>query len=409
MALSSPSPGSPPPATPSPSWGPTTKLVVGLTIVAIIAAALIRFRNIIGPLILAFILAYLLHPVAARLSTAAKVPWRTAVNLIYLLLIILFGGLVTLTGLAVIQQIQSLVGLVQTFLTELPEIAANLSNQVYKIGPFEINLAQLNLQALTDQLLASIQPLLGRVGGLVGGFASSAASTLGWTLFVMLISYFLLADADRVPDSLLPVEIPGYTTDIQRLGMELRLIWNAFLRGQLIIILLVIISYTILMTILGVRYAVGIAILAGLARFVPYIGPLTTSIVTFLVAFFQNGNYFGLQPLTYAILVVVAAIILDQIFDNLISPRFLGHTLGVHPAAVLISAIIATSLIGVIGLVLAAPVLATVQLLGRYIVRKMFDQDPWPATQPTITPTEMPWARSVRRLRAWFRARQRRI
>src|SRR5512145_812716 len=73
----------------SPRWGSTTKLIVGLTIVAIAAALFVQFRTIVGPLILAFILTYLLHPVAVRLSTALSIPWRTAVNLIYLLVLVL--------------------------------------------------------------------------------------------------------------------------------------------------------------------------------------------------------------------------------------------------------------------------------------------------------------------------------
>ncbi len=385
-----------------------TKLVVGLTVVAIFAGLIVQFRGIIGPLILAFILTYLIHPVAVRLSKVTNLSWRASVNVVYLILVIILGALFTLTGLAVAQQLQSLVGLVQRFVTGLPELAANLSSQVLRFGPFEFSFKQFDLQALTNQLLATVQPLLGRVGSLVSSFASSAAVTLGYGIFVMLVSYFLLADASQVSDSVIGVDIPGYNTDIRRLGNELREIWNAFLRGQLIIILLILVSYTLLMVVLGMRYALGIAIMAGLARFIPYVGPLATWTVAALVAFFQNSNYFGLQPLYYAILVVACALVLDQVFDNFIGPRILGHTLGVHPAAVLVAAIIATRLIGIVGLVLAAPVLASLELLGRYILRKMFDLDPWPQPEMKPEPRELPWKRGVLRLQAWWRRRQQR-
>ena len=68
-----------PPTSTSPGWGSTTKLIVGLSFVALISALLIRFRSIIGPLILAFILAYLLHPIADRLSRFAHMRWRVSV------------------------------------------------------------------------------------------------------------------------------------------------------------------------------------------------------------------------------------------------------------------------------------------------------------------------------------------
>jgi predicted PurR-regulated permease PerM len=116
---------SPPPK--SPNWDSTTKMVVGLTIIAVIAALLIYFRGIIGPLILAFILAFLLHPVAAWTNKLLNTSWRVSVNLIYLILVILFGVLVTLTGLALLQQTQSLVSFVERFITGLPDMVQELS------------------------------------------------------------------------------------------------------------------------------------------------------------------------------------------------------------------------------------------------------------------------------------------
>ena len=407
--MSSPAPVSPPPSpSSSPSWGSTTKMVVGLTIVGIVAALLVQFRGIIGPLILAFILTYLIHPLAMRFSSSTKFTWRASVNLIYLLLVILLAGLITIAGLAVVQQLQSLIGIVQRFVTQLPQMVADLSSHIYYIGPFQLDFSQFDLQTLTDQLLAGVQPLLGQVGGLVGTLATSAAATIGWGIFVLLISYFLLADAEQVPSAVVQVEIPGYTSDLRRLGGQLRVIWNSFLRGQLFIISMVVVSYVILMTILGVRYSLAIAILAGLARFVPYAGPLTTWTVTGLVAFFQGSNHFGLEPLQFTILVIVCALILDQIFDNLVVPRFMGQTLGVHPAAVLVAALIATNLIGIIGLVLAAPVLATLKLLSRYIVRKMFDMDPWLDAEEAPRQMPLPWGESIHRLQAFLRSVQRR-
>jgi predicted PurR-regulated permease PerM len=388
---------------PSPHWGSTTKLILGFTIVAIIAALLVRFRGIIGPLILAFVLAYLIHPVAGRLSRFAHIPWRTAVSLIYLLLIIILVLSLTFAGLAIVQQVQSLINVVQGFTTQLPTIASELSSRTYAIGPFILDLSQFDLTPLANQLLAWIQPVLGRLGGLVGTLAASALTTLGWLVFVILVSYFILADASQFSSELVHVDIPGYNVDVRRLGRELGKTWNAFLRGQLIILLLILVSYTLLMAILGVHYAIAIALLAGLARFVPYIGPLTTWTVTVLVAFFQGSNPFGLPPLHYAILAVACALILDQIFDNLVGPRIIGETLGVHPAAVLVAAIIGLNLIGIVGLVLAAPVLASLKVLVRYTTRKMLDLDPWAemAEEEKQAPPEVfSW---MERARSWLR------
>ncbi len=397
------------PVSPSPKWGPLTKLAVGMTFVAILAAMLVRFRAIVGPLIMAFVLSYLLFPVASGFRSFSKLSWRASVNLIYLVVVIIFGGLLAVAGINIVGQIQSLVDFVRQLTTDLPAIVADLSTSVYVIGPFQFSLQQYDLQALTNQVLSVVQPILGRLGGLVSTLATSAITTVTWAIFVLVISYFLLADAGRVPNQFLSVEIPGYTADLQRLGIELRKIWNAYLRGQLTIVLLVMVTYTILLTALDVRYALGIAILAGLARFVPYIGTFIAWATLAAVAFFQGSNYFGLEQYQYTILVVAIAILVDQIFDQLISPRIFGDTLGVHPAAILVAAIIAANLIGLVGLVLASPVLATLNLVGRYILRKMFDLDPWPEEAPAVSYSRLTWARLWRRMEAWFRSVAQRI
>ena len=321
----------------SPRWSSTTKLVVGITIVGIVAAMLVRFRIIIGPIILAFVIAYLLYPVAEKLSSSTRMPWRTAVNLIYVLVVILVGGSITVAGFAIVQQVQSLVSFVQRFVTQLPGLVADLSGQQFTLGPFTINPDEiLNLQNLTNQVLAVVQPILGQLGVLLRSFAGSAAVTLGWGFFTLVVSYFLLSEAGKVPDELVHIELPGYDNDLQRLGLELRKTWNAFLRGQLIITGLIAVSYTLLMVILGVRFAVSIGLVAGLARFIPYLGQVVTIIVIALVSFFQEGNYFGLDPMQYVLVVIIVTTLVDQVVDSLFTPRFLGHALGVHPAAVLV-------------------------------------------------------------------------
>ena len=85
----------------------------------------------------------------------------------------------------------------------------------------------------------------------------------------------------------------------------------------------------------------------------------------------------GLEPLTFAIIVVVVALVVDNVFDNLVTPRIFAQTLKVHPAGVLITALVAVDLLGVVGVILAAPVLATLKLVFEYILNKMFDRNPW--------------------------------
>jgi predicted PurR-regulated permease PerM len=236
----------------------------------------------------------------------------------------------------------------------------------------------IDLNAISRELLAFVQPLLGQTGNLVTTIASGAAEIFGWMFFVLIVSYFLLVESSGLQSDLIKVEIPGYNEDIRKLGSKLSTIWNSFLRGQIFIVAMSTLLYIVVLSAFGVRYAIGLAFLAGLAKFLPYIGPAITWLIMALVTYFQRPTPFGMEPLTYMLMVVITTTVIDWIIDNLVVPRIMAQTLRVHPAAVLVTALIAANLLGIIGVVIAAPLLASVMLLGRYIMRKMLDLNPWP-------------------------------
>ena len=370
----------------SPTWGTNTKLVIALTIIVIAGALLVKFQFIISPLLIAFVLAYLFHPIASFYHRKLHFSWNASVAVIYIFILLLLLGLLTLGGVGLVQQVQSLVTIVQDGITTLPDIVKQFSGQLYQFGPFKIDFRSIDLDSVSRQLLGMVQPLLSRTGSLLSTVAGSAASFLGWTLFVVLVSYFVLAESGGLRNRIITVQFPGYTEDLERLSRELGRIWNAFLRGQVIIFFLAVLVYSILLSLLGVRYALSIAFLAGLARFVPYVGPSVNYLVLVIVAYFQPFKLFGLSPLYYSLLVIICALLVDQVFDNIVSPRIISSALKVHPAAVLVAAIIAANLFGLLGVVIAAPMLATVALFWQYTMRKMLDADPWPEEEPHHPP-----------------------
>lgn len=369
----------------SPRWNPTTKLLVGLVMVGIVAFLLYRFTSLITPLLMVFILAYLLHPVATLISRSLRISWKASVNILYLVILILILGSLTLSGVGLVTQIQNLIGQVQDIVAKLPNQLQALSGRIFQIGPFRLDMRTIDLNAASQQLLSFIQPLLGRTGNLVTALASGAAEIFGWTFFVLIVSYFLMVESSGLQSDLFKIEVPGYSADLRKLGSKLSNIWNAFLRGQIFIVAFAAIIYIFILSFLGVRYAVGIAIMAGLAKFLPYIGPGITWVVLALVTYFQPAKPFNLPALTYVIIVVIVLTIVDWVIDNLIAPRIMARSLKVHPAAVLVTAFIAANLLGILGVVIAAPLLATFMLLGRYLMRKMFDLEPWPPGEPAAT------------------------
>lgn len=361
----------------SPRWGATTKLVVALTFIAVTAGLLIRFRQIVAPLFIAFLLAYVLYPVALFMHRRFKISWRLASAILLLVLLVIIFGLLTLSGLAIFNQIQNLITFLQNQIKTIPTFVADITSNPISIGPFDLDLTSFNATDLANQLLGLIQPILSNTANILGNIATGTITTIGWTLFTVLVAYFILSDSGGVRTRLISFKIPGYSEDMTRIGHELGNIWNAFARGQMILLVLTVIVYVILLGALQVNFYFGLAVLAGLARFVPYVGPWVAWITYGLVTFFQGTTIFGLQPIGYVILVVGIAIVIDMAMDNLVVPRMMGDTLKVHPAAVMVAAIVFASLFGILGVLLAAPVMATVTLIATYVIRKLFDIDPW--------------------------------
>jgi len=230
-------------STTSPRWNTMTKLVVTLIVVVIVAALLIRFKTLIVPLTIAFILAYLFQPLASLLDRIPRLSWRMSVGITYLLLIIILASLFTLSGLGIGSQIQSLISLLQNSLDELPSLLKDAARWITEESPIPLDLSTLNLEDVGEELLSYVQPLLGSTGQVLGSVASGAAGFIGMSAFVMLVSYFILAESGGLRENLLKIEIPGYVDDFKKLGQELGRIWNAFLRGQMIVFTLAFIFY----------------------------------------------------------------------------------------------------------------------------------------------------------------------
>ncbi len=400
----------------SPRWGVFTKFLVSMILVVITGSLLVRFHQMIAPLAMAVILAYLLKPAVQNLTARTRLRWGVAAGLLYLFLLLLLLSLLTVAGFAIAQQLQGLYSYVLEITKDLPTQLQTVVSQPlhlgplgvidltqpFKIGPFgpfgPLNLETNNWQPLYDQLIAAVQPALSRTSGIISSLATGTAETLGWALFIFIISFYILTDMRNIAVSIENLVPEGYAYDVRRLMSELGPVWNAFLRGQLTLAIVMGFLVGLMWTVLGLRYSAVLGLLAGLLEFIPILGPVTAGTAAVLVALFQGGNWLGLSPLPYAAVVLVAAILLQQVENNFLVPRIIGGSLNLHPVIILIGAVIAANLAGIIGLLLSAPILATLRLFGRYIYRKMFDLEPWPEPPARLrAPAELKWARWMRR------------
>jgi len=154
-------------------------------------------------------------------------------------------------------------------------------------------------------------------------------------------------------------------------------IWSAFIRGEILVVFISLVIYTIMLGTLGIQFFFGLALIAAIGQLIPYLGAWVTWISFGLVALFQSTTPFGIPPGIYMIIVLGISVFVNNIIDNIIRTSIMAENLKVHPALVLLGALVGVQLFGFIGIVIAAPVVASLQLLLNYVIKKLNDQNPW--------------------------------
>lgn len=397
----------------SPEWSWTTKLVVAMALVAIFLLLIVRFQTFLGPLITAILLAYLINPVAKFSTKKLKIPWRISVSIIYILLVLIILGLMTWGGFALVEQIQNLIRFIERNIFQLPELVAELTEQSYQIGPFSFSLSGLNWDEITNEIVRAIQPAIGRVGTIVGSIAAGAVSIVTWTILIVLISYFLLAETRGLPNQIIQSKDNHYSNDVNRISEELNRIWSAFIRGELVVVFFAYIIYTVMLGVMGVQYFAGLAAIAAIGQLIPYLGAWVTWISFGLVALFQANVPFALPSGIYMLIVLAVSMVINNIIDNIIRTKVMASSLRVHPSLVLIGAIIGVQLFGFIGIVIAAPIMASFKLFLTYVIRKLNDQDPFEGLEIEETLEPAKWVtwleKTWQRLKIWISIQWQRI
>ncbi len=364
----------------SPPWTPTMRRIAALLAAAAIGLLLWRFQGLIGQVVAAAVLAYLLNPIIVWLNRRTPLSRGAASLLVYLLLLALLLAALALIGVAAYNQVRALIEGLPGLIDRALVLAARIDPQrPLVIGPLRIAPADLDWAAIERESLRLLDPALQQGPRAAGQVAQGTLSGIGWLALTFTISLYIAIDMPRLARSLAEAILEsGYRDDFTRLSRELVQVGNAYLRGQAILGLAVGLVTGIGLGILGVRYALALGIMAGFLELVPYFGPILSAIVAVLVAFFQGANPLGLGQVEFALAALAVMVVVQQLEGSFLVPRVMGDALDMRPLTVILAVIIGGALAGFAGLVLAAPAAAALKLVGGYFWRKMLGLEPFP-------------------------------
>ena len=365
-------------------WLPTTKLTVSLLLLGLFIYLLSRFSEVIPPIILAGILAYGLNPLVNKLDQRFSWPRWIFVVGIYIVLIALMAAIPVVIIPPLAKQLAGLYLDIQEFLEQGETLLAHQ----YIVAGFTIDSTE-----IVRQVITVIQDLLQPLFGQTLGFAVDIITSFVWVIFILVVSFYLVKDSAALDAWTSQLPPPGYHQDFHRLRNEINQIWGDFFRGQLILASVVASAFTLLGLILGMPFALAMGVLAGLLEFLPSIGHGIWLVIASGVTLFAGSTWMEVPNWVFTLIIIVLHLIYQQFDLNYLIPRFIGRKVHLPPLVVILGIVAGAAFAGVLGILLAAPTIASSRVIGRYIFANLTDGDPFPheGTQPLPPPDSRWW------------------
>jgi len=349
------------------SWSIPTRYFMLILLIGALLWLLFAAQELIGPLIIAGLVAYILNPLVNHLSNRSKLSRYWIVIFVYLL----FVAAIMLGAILVVPRLPPLA----TGLTEQMENIIVLVEQVAG-QPIYILGTQIPMQVILENWPALAQNIT-RPGILINMFAATSQN-LAWVLLVLVTTYYLLLDGERLRRWLFNLVPDSQKPDIARLYFEVRNVWNQYFQGQLRLMFLVGVATGITAMLVGLPGALAFGVLAGLFDIILSVGPLIVMIIASIVAYVAGSNYLNIPNFWFAVLVFLLFGGINVIENIWLRPRIMGTSLRLHPAIVFVAIVGALALAGLLTALIIVPLIGSALVVGRYLYCKILDIDPWP-------------------------------
>ena len=359
-----------------PRWVQVVVLVLGTMLVSGIASAA---APVLVLFIVASVIALILNPLVVRVSRRLRLPRGWSVLLVYLGF---FAALVVIAGLLA----NPVTSQVRTISNEVPALARSAGHNLDSIQHwFDSHGYHVQIKRQGQSAVSVLERQLSKSSGDVVSFTQTllqSAATLSFSLIlVFVISIYMLLYADSIGRLVRSVMPPGdgsaeddYPTAVQRAVF-------GYVRGQLLFSFIMGLSAGVVMWLAGViglfpqgeTYAVFFGVFYGLMELVPYIGPVLGAIPPVIVALVNH-------PLD-AVWVGIIFIALQQIEGHVVAPQIFSHSLRINPLLVLFALLLGASLYGVVGALIALPLMAILRATALYL-RRHVELEPWGTSRP---------------------------
>ena len=346
-----------------PLWA---KILTVALVIWLLLLLLQAMGGLLNPFLWAIVTAYLFNPLVRTLSQRSRISRFWWVLLIYIVAgLLIFAGFNYLWPRLIVQFNELQAG--------LPQLMSTGSRWLEKEGKLTFGSLVLDLRPAEADVVKWITDFVSSTSTSVPNIVLGLIERLILLLVFLVTTFYLLLQADQLAEALYGLIPDPYRAEIRELGRSIDRVLGAYIRSQLLLIALMAFLTYIPLTLLGVDYALVLAIATGFLEVIPFVGPYSAAGSAVLVALLQATTPFGWPNWLLALVVGLIYLVLRQIEDQLIIPNVVGHIVRLHPILIIFSILAGGHLGGALGLLIAVPLAATARIILTYLYAKLID------------------------------------
>ena len=345
-----------------PQWSLTFRYAVGVLFFIALVAFIFYAHDAVRNLVIAAFVAYLINPAVAYLSTRTRISRKAAVNTVYFSALILLVGVPSTLAPIFYDEVQIVI-----------EDVLDLSNQMRQIlsSPIHVLGLTFHLEEWGQSLLQIQNAFLTPLPDDALQLLETTSVGILWFLVILVSIHLFLSQWHTIRDRLISFAPPQYRVELHDLYQRVRRVWMAYLRGQIVLMIIVGVVFTIAWMILGIPGALVLGVVAGLFTLVPDVGPFLAAGLAAGVALLEGSTWIPLSNFWVAGIVIMVYLVLIGLKNFFLRPYIMGRSVHMNEALVFIIIVVATILEGILGALLIVPVFASLILIGEYLLRKV--------------------------------------
>lgn len=321
-------------------------------------------RSVLSPFILAAIIAYLLNPVVSFLQKRAHIPRGSGTIIIFLFLLGLLAAVAFWIG-------GTLVGEAREVTDSNGNLSVFSQNAIDQLPEFSFGEGKFGLKPIAQELPKTLTNTVSRWQNNLAPVVTGAIGRIVSFLVFLISTFYFLKDGNKIPGllrSLLPSRYQEKATHFEK---EVNQVLGDYLRGQIFLIAIMSAASWLILTTLGVKFALTLALFTGFLELIPYAGPIVATALVAFTSFLTVNNRWGLDPTSLATVIIAFYIFLRLVEDYFIIPQVLGHVTKLHPLLVLFAVFTGGHLAGPIGFILAVPIAATLRIIIIFLTKEV--------------------------------------